>query len=246
MATPTFSLPPPTAEQLAKRLAEEVQRQQDATPEPIFQRPNVAQSYDYLCEIEHKRFTPDEVDTFRMRIPESNYWECEAQRYKDRLSELIWQNLLHEYSVDCVPTTNSWRDVAMAYRRRLKRHGYSKQQVRESRLSIEDQMYWKPEAVCLRAMAALREHEMQREHWEKKSNIQGIASPAESETQYGCLEKKSGRQRQPLNERQTRHSPRSQPKVGQSRADGVSDKRRSAVRSSTRLKVGKGRGGGRR
>ena len=245
MTTPTFSVPPPTADEVARCLEGEVKRQQEATPEPIFQRPNVTQSYDYMCEIEHKRFTSDEVDTFRMGIARPNYWECEARRYKDRLSELLWQNLVHEYSVDGVPTTNSWRDVAMAYRRRLRRHGYSEQQLRECRLSIEDQVYWQPEAELLRAIAALREHEIWENHMERKSNIQGIPSPAESETQYTYLEEKPRRQRQPLTKRPTRPSQR-QPKFGQPQADGVLDKRRSTLRSSTTSKIGKRKGRGRR
>lgn len=242
MATPTFFVPPPTAEEIARSLEEEVRRQQEATPEPIFREQNVVQSYDYLCEIEHKRFTPDEVDNFRMGITESSYWECEARHLKDQLSELIWQNLLHEYRVDGMPTTDGWRDVAMAYRHRLRRHGSSTQQLRESRLSIKDQSYWKPEAECLRGFSALREHEMQEKYWERKANIQGIPSPAESETQYAYSEKQPRRQRQTLTKQPTRRSRRSQPNVGQPRADRVSDKRRSGLRSSTASKVGKRRG----
>jgi hypothetical protein len=68
MATPTFFIPPPSLEEIAERLEREVRRQQEATPEPVFQRPEVTQSYDYLCEIEHKRFTPEEVDLFRSSI----------------------------------------------------------------------------------------------------------------------------------------------------------------------------------
>jgi hypothetical protein len=107
MATPTFFIPPPSLEEIAERLEREVRRQQEATPEPVFQRPEVTQSYDYLCEIEHKRFTPEEVDLFRSSIAEPIYWECEAKNYKDLLSELIWQNLLREFCVDGVQTTDS-------------------------------------------------------------------------------------------------------------------------------------------
>jgi hypothetical protein len=167
MSIPTFYVPPPTAEEIYRSLEEEVRRQQEATPEPIFRRQNVFQPYDYLCKIEHKRFTPDKVDKFRMGITMPSYWELEAQYFKNELSELIWHNVLHEYLPD-VPTAEGWRNVTMAYRRRLRRHGYSTQQVNGSRLSIRDQRYWKPEAECLRGLAALREHEMKEKYWERK------------------------------------------------------------------------------
>lgn len=89
MATPTFFVPPPSPKEIARRLEREVRRQQEVTPEPIFQRPDAPQSYDYLYEIKHKRFTPEEVDMFRSSIGEPIYWECEARHYKDLLSELI-------------------------------------------------------------------------------------------------------------------------------------------------------------
>lgn len=236
MATPTFSVPPPSAEEIARRLEEEVKQQHEATPEPIFQRPNVVQSYEYLCEIEHNRSTSDQVENLRRRITEPSYWECEAQHYKRELSELIWQNLLREHNSDGVSTTESWQTVAVAYRRRLRRHGYSTQQVRESRLSIRDQSYWKPEAECLRGNAALREYEIQHKHWERKSNIQEIPAAAESETQYEYLEKKPQLKGRRLTRQPTRRSPRSQPTFVHSRTDGVSNKRRPTLRSS---KVGK-------
>jgi hypothetical protein len=45
MATPTFFGPPPTAEEMVRSLEQEVQRQQEATPEPNFQDKIVEQSY---------------------------------------------------------------------------------------------------------------------------------------------------------------------------------------------------------
>ena len=239
MATPTLFVPPPTAEELIAGLEEEARRQQEATPEPKFRRQNIVQSYDYLCEVEHKRFAPDEIDNFRMRIPESSYWKCEARHLKDQLSELIWQNLVREYCRDGLPTTDGWRDVAMAYRRRLKRHGYSTQQVREARLSIKDQSYWKPEAECLRDFSALREHEMQESYWERKANIQGIPSSVEGELQYEYPKKKPRRHCQTPTKQPTRRSRRSQPNVGQPRAGKVSGKSRAGLCSSTASKVGK-------
>ena len=165
MATPTeIFVPPLAADELIAGLQEEANRQREATPEPNFRHRNIIQSYDYLFEIEHERFTPKEVDTFLMGIREPSYWKCEAQHFKEQLSELIWHNLLRKNGIDNSPDTTGWRSVALVYRRRLKRHGHSTQRVREARLSINDQGYWKPEAECLRTISALREQEMQEKH----------------------------------------------------------------------------------
>ncbi|KAF7506311.1 hypothetical protein GJ744_011884 [Endocarpon pusillum] len=78
---------------------------------------------------------------------------------------------------------------------------------------------------------------MQEKYWERKANIQGIPSPAESGTQYGYPEKKSRRQRQTPTKQPTRRSRRLQPNVGQPRVDRVSHiKRRSGLLSSTASK----------
>lgn len=230
MATPTtFSVPPPMAEELTKALEEEARRQQEATPEPEFQKNNVVQSYGYLCEVEHRRFTRDEVDKFRMGISEPNYWECEARHYMDQLSALMWQKLLREYRVDSEPSAEGWRNVAMAYRHRLRRNGCSTQQMRAVRLSIEDQRYWQPEANCLRKISALREHEMLEEYL---ANIQGIPSPAESETRHEYLKKR--RQRRPPKQ----SIQRLQPTVEQPTDMGRPGLRSSARVANRRRKVG--------
>ena len=194
MATPTsFQVAAPTAEELARRLEDEVRRQTDATPEPTFRTPYVTQSYDYLCEVERTRFTSDEVDHLRKGIVEPTYWECEARHFKEQLSELLWHNVLQEYRVNTTPNIEGWRDVAMAYKRRLMRHGHSKQQVWETRLSIKDQSYWQPESECLREASALREHEM-KERYRQEGNLQQTPVPARSEVQ--CLKRRTRRQRQ--------------------------------------------------
>ena len=180
-----------------------------------------------------------------MGITERGYWECEARHLKDQLSELVWQNLLDEYIMDGVPATDGWRNIAMAYTRRLRRQGLSTQQVRESRLSIKNQSYWKPEAELLRGISALREHEMQEQYWEKRARLSGIPSPPKSETQHQYLERRPRRQRQtPTKQpaRQSQRSRRSQPNGGPRQTGRVSDKRRSGLRSSTAAKVGKRRG----
>jgi hypothetical protein len=126
----------------------------------------------------------------------------------------------------------------MAYSRRLKRQGCSTQQARESRLSIKDQRYWKPEAECLRGIVALREHEMQEEYLARKANVQGMPSPAESKTQ---LQEKRERRLQKHAKRPTRCSRRLQPNSRQPRVDGVSDEGGARCRSSEASKVAKRR-----
>ena len=217
MATPTFFVPPPSAEELASILEEEVRRQQELTPEADFRRQDATQSYDYLCEIEHERFSPQEVDLFRRNITESAYWECEARKYKDLLSDLVWQNLSREYCVEGVSTSNSWRAIATAYERRLKRQGYSTQQTRAGRLSIKDQRYWKPEAECLRGVAAYREHEEQEKYVGRKANLQ---LPDENQLRHPHCQETPRAQLQKGTRRPTRSSRRLQSSYRQTRARG--------------------------
>ncbi|KIW44400.1 uncharacterized protein PV06_02873 [Exophiala oligosperma] len=149
MATPTFIVAPPKAEEIARRLEEEVCRRHVSTPEPVFRKQHDTQSYDYLCEIERKRFKQGEIDDLQATIPGPFYWECEARTLKDLLSEAIWGNIIHKHSMNAVPTTECWRNVVSDYRCLLKSEGYSTQQIREGRFSIKDQRYWKHEAECL-------------------------------------------------------------------------------------------------
>jgi hypothetical protein len=228
MTTPTyFFVPPPTAEEMVKRLEDVVQSQQEATPEHTFQDEN-EQSYQWMCEIEHHRFTPKEVDEHRMGVLEPDYWEQEARHLQDRLSKLIWGKLHCKYIVDGVSARDCWRNIAMAYTRRLMRQGLSTQQVRECRLAINDQRYWEPEAVRLREISARREYDMKEKHRERLANMQGI--PVEGETQRRYPETKQRRCRRTPT-KPTRRSPRSHPNDKEPLADRVS-KRRSGLRSA--------------
>ena len=184
MATPTeFFVPPPTAEDLFERLEEAAIRQKAVTREITFDD-DVEECYEWLCEEERPKFELTEIDELRTCITKPRYWECEAQHLRETLSQLRWENLLREYLMDGVSATDGWRDIAMAYTRRLRKHGLSTQRVRECRLSNKNQSYWKPESELLRGISALREHIMQEQYWERKTNIQGIPSPAEIETQH--------------------------------------------------------------
>jgi len=166
MATPTeFSVPPIEAADLARLLEEESRR----TPDIEFRTSDVQQSYQWLCEIEHDKFPPSQVDKLRRNITQPEYWECEARHLKDALSEHIWQNALREYDMDEMPSTDGWLGVITFYTRLLKQHGLSSKQVRECRLSIKTQTYWQPEAKLLREVSALQEIQMVEKHLAKKA-----------------------------------------------------------------------------
>ena len=79
MSTPAFSVPALTPKEINRALEEEERRQRDATPEPKFRKQDAPQPYDLLCQIEHRKFTPEEVDIIRMGIDQPMYWEREAQ-----------------------------------------------------------------------------------------------------------------------------------------------------------------------
>lgn len=180
MSTPTFVLPPPSAEAIAKALQDELRRRQEATPEPIFDDPEPEQCFDLFCKIERNRFTPNEVDDLRAGITEPGYWECEARHLREQLSSVMWNNILREHTTSEKLGVDGWRSVATAYAHLLRQNGCSVRQQRENRFTIPAQEYWKPEAERLRSVAALREQEMREAYWAQNDKSQGFPSPAES------------------------------------------------------------------
>ena len=157
MSTPTeFSVPAPEAQSLARALEGVAERQRSATPPPAFADIEVFQPYDYLCEVEHSKYSSKEVDQLRMSIRDPKYWEREALVYKEELSKMIWDQLMLKYG-DNTSEADKWRKIASAYTRRLNRQGYTTKQVRKRRLLIDDQDYWKPESECVREASALAE-----------------------------------------------------------------------------------------
>ena len=173
MATPTeFSVPPVGAESLVTALEDEIERQRKATPPPTFVNVDVVQSYDYLCELEHSKPSSKEVDQLRMSIQDPSYWKCEAQFYKEELSRKIWKRLVEQYK-DSASEADVWRNVALAYTRRLNRHGFATKQVRQWRLDIEDQAYRKPEAEHLRKASAMAERTSVQNRLKRKAHRRG-------------------------------------------------------------------------
>lgn len=151
MATPvTFYRPPPSGEEIITRLESEIRRRRETTPEPEFLHPYVENSYKWLCEIEHNRFLPCQVEQLRTDISSPYYWKVEAQTLLDMFVES--SSALEKQS-----TAEVWRKIAMEYRRQLQQRGVSPDQLMKRRLAIEDQKYWEPEATQLREIASSRE-----------------------------------------------------------------------------------------
>ena len=149
---------PVNAQFLEKALHKELDRQLNATPPPVFSSVGNAQPYDYLCEREHDKYSRKKVDELRTSIPNSAYWESEARRYSEELSNTIWKKVTLKHSKENTSTSERWRRIALAYRKRLHRQGYTSDQVWEARLLIKDQAYWQPEAERLQRNSALAEH----------------------------------------------------------------------------------------
>ncbi|OAP54019.1 hypothetical protein AYL99_11779 [Fonsecaea erecta] len=246
MSTPlTFFMPPPTAEEIIEALEQEVRRQQEETPEVLFGSPMGHQGYQRLCEQEYSRFSPEEVELYRSGILDPAYWECEAKKFKDLLSEVIWQNILQTKCVNGRAKLDSWRDVAKAYRNRLLRHGCSAQRIREGRLTITDKRYWEEEASRLQGMAALREHEAQEAYleayWARISNVQGITPSEAREIEHNELQKVPRTRSRTTARQPTRRSQRLQSNLRKRQGDKVLGEREPGLRNVPPPKITKRR-----
>lgn len=155
------------AENLALRLEGVFASREEATPEPKFQSDDVEQCYQWICTELRRHFKPHEAEKLRTGIIETDYWEREAQHYRDAATEKVWQNVLCAYGLDRGSTADGWRSVAEYYQGVLMENGLSSRQVKEIRLSIDTQRYWQYEAELFQPMSDLREREI-REHWTKR------------------------------------------------------------------------------
>ncbi|KIW22072.1 uncharacterized protein PV07_12534 [Cladophialophora immunda] len=212
----------------------------EETPEPIFRTENDHQPFRLLWDIEQRRYSPEELDALRITLPDAIYWQCEARRYSNELCELIWRDCLKKYEVEDVEgvqgvaKADGWRNVATAYKRRLKRQGCTTKQLRDFRLLITDERHWKPEAELLRQVSARRERERQEKYLEQNACVQGLPSPAQSEVYDMDLQRKP---------RPARRSQRICKQLGGNKA---ADDRWSGLRSRTASRVGKRSGRGKR
>jgi len=234
MATPTYHIPPPSAEEIISRLEKEVVFQDEATPEPKFEDENVEQSYQWLCEIERNRFTVEEVDNIRSDISAPRYWECEARHLKDKLSMVIWEKLLDQYARGGDPTREDWQKIITGYERRLKVQGLSTTQVRGSRLAINDQSYWEPESERLRQASALREYGIKEAYLERQPYDRSRSSSPRSRTHHQGP--KPGLRRKRVKQ-PARRLTRAQSDLGTSRTDRVLRRKKSCLRSLAASKM---------
>ena len=178
MSTPTnIVYAPPDAGDVFSRLEEERQRQQEATPEPIFRAQDAEQSYKWLCELEHRKLTCKDIDKHRTQIGNKEYWECEAQHWRTVLFDTIWKDLCRQH-LPGGSEVEGWRNVSLAVVRRLKRYGFDSKEIQQSRQSIDNEHYWEPEAECLRALSALQEQEMLEQHWSQQAALPDQCQPS--------------------------------------------------------------------
>ena len=209
-------------EHLSLRLEEVAASREKVTPEPMFQTQDVEQCYQWICTELRKRFKPQEAEKLRMGITETDYWEREAQHYKDAANDQIWRNVLDIYELNRMSTADGWRRVTEYYQTILRDNGLSSRQVKEIRLSIGTQRYWQYEAELYQPLSELREHEI-RERWKTREAKQ---------------------KRQTQSEPSARRQPRARRSIAEPRqGDRVSDRtrfktrRRNGETQSTRSQV---------
>ncbi|KAK6437798.1 hypothetical protein LTR95_006000, partial [Oleoguttula sp. CCFEE 5521] len=141
-----FAEPNPETVDLLAALRKEADRQQDPTPSLTFSdSPSDAHVYDLVCETEHAKRTPLEVERQRAKIDSQEYWESEVSFLKTMLMEKIDSTLRQKYVSGDSTDSKAWRDMASEYRRKLQRHGCTRSQIRERRKTVKDRKYWEVE-----------------------------------------------------------------------------------------------------
>lgn len=171
MTTPTsFSVPDLEPHAITAALNQEAQRQHEATPPFEFASLAPVPPYDYLCEIEHDKYSAQEVDKIRRQIADGQYWELEARMWCAEYSKRIWELSLEKHSRDEVSRTKVMRTMALEYIRRLNRKGVTMGQVRTKRHLVEDQAYWKSEWECF-GQASAEEEKIMLDHFVKRKQF---------------------------------------------------------------------------
>lgn len=155
---------------LTRGLEEAVKEREEATPEPKFHNDEFEENHQYSCELLHSHFHPRQLERYRSRVNEPEYWEREARHYKDAVTEKLW-NTAFEQSAQgaATPTTaEGWRDIVSFYQDILRNLGSSTQEINRLRLSIDTQDYWKTEEELLEPLSNLREYQLI-ERWTKEA-----------------------------------------------------------------------------
>ncbi|KAL7921871.1 hypothetical protein ACQKWADRAFT_116269 [Trichoderma austrokoningii] len=239
MSTPTlFSILPPDADEVVVRLQEEAQRQdevqedEEMTPEPEFRNKPGEQEYQWLCQIYHGNFAQDELDELRMGIRDAAYWEREAEYFKTICLDMIQKNR-YDRAMDKTDAIDTWRNRSLALRQLLRRLGFDTQQLYQERLSITDQHYWKPEVDRLKHVLAAREAEMEDQFSARAAQKRETCSASEDRTGFShILERprdRSSRSQQPQQTPKLRRSARLQ-RLNTSRVEKRSCKSRRKMR----------------
>ncbi|KAF1952921.1 hypothetical protein CC80DRAFT_596324 [Byssothecium circinans] len=156
MSTPTaFNFPAPSAAAIAEALQKEREAE---TPEPDFFA-NFEHDYKYVCEQEHQLLTLVRVDRLRDTITDAEYHEIELDFYRSVYAQMVHDKLLGKHKTDGELTLDGLRGMKASYKRMLAANGLTGDALRERRLEIMNQKYWKPEAELLQQKASLRQHD---------------------------------------------------------------------------------------
>lgn len=145
---------------------------QEATPEPSFSdNGSIAEDYKWQCSILHDQFEGREVDSIRLAVTTSDYWEIECQEYAHRLQQLLLRTP-GENEKEGKPTAQQWQTAASRYRHILHLYGLSLNEADRVRHSIDNQKYWTEELEVLQHSVASREHQTNEAIRMKKMDIQ--------------------------------------------------------------------------
>jgi len=156
MSTPTaFNFPTPSAEEIIEAL----QKEQEAQTPELDCFADFEHDYKYVCEQEHRLLTPVRIDRLRDTITDAEYHEIELDFYRSVYTQTIHDKLLGKHKIDGELTLEGIRGMKASYRRMLAANGLTGDALREKRLEITNQNYWKPEAELLQQKASLREHD---------------------------------------------------------------------------------------
>ncbi|KAF2241871.1 hypothetical protein BU26DRAFT_409524, partial [Trematosphaeria pertusa] len=109
--------------------------------------------YKYVCEQEHQLLTLVRVDRLRDTITDAEYHEIELDFYRSVYAQMVHDKLLGKHKTDGELTLDGLRGMKASYRRMLAANGLTGDALREKRLEITNQKYWKPEAELLQQKA---------------------------------------------------------------------------------------------
>ncbi|SPJ75439.1 uncharacterized protein FTOL_05170 [Fusarium torulosum] len=170
--------------QIVQGLEKVLRQRAEATPEPSFADDTSDENYQYSCEHLRRHFDADQLKKIRERVNKPEYWEREANSYKDAAIARGWGMTDGKRPErTATPTmTNDWKKIARSYQYILHELGFSAEEIEDVRLRIESQTYWKIEEELLEHLSKLKERELI-EQWRKEDEKKSCASvPARRRT----------------------------------------------------------------